>query len=238
MTQTLENRVLLVQFRSDMQDKLREEKVIRLRVPEEYQLETVDALTTNLSECDPQQYIAIILGGSSDVCLSDHLPINRKIEINFGIFLDGILKYDVPTLGICFGLQVIGYHLDTPLAEKDAQQEMGTIEVQILEQHDPLFKGVPHQFYLQAAHHDALLRLPRGAVHLAKSEACPVQIFRMGKYVYAVQGHPERLLDDVRSHAEHASRKGYGAQGELHESLYGPALITNFLEIAKQHALQ
>ena len=111
---------------------------------------------------------------------------------------------------------------------------MGTIDVDILEKSDPIFKGIPKQFYLQAAHHDALLRLPRGAVHLARSKACPVQMFRRGNYVYAAQGHPERLLENVRSHAEHASRQGYGAKGELHESPYGPVLITNFLKIAKQ----
>ena len=48
-------------------------------------------------------------------------------------------------------------------------------------------------------HKDSITMLPPGAVHLATSEACRVQAFRVGAAAWGVQFHPEasaaRLAD-------------------------------------------
>ena len=40
-------------------------------------------------------------------------------------------------------------------------------------------------------HHDSITKLPPGAVHLATSESCRVQAFRLGATAWGVQFHPE-----------------------------------------------
>ena len=49
-------------------------------------------------------------------------------------------------------------------------------------------------------HQDSITTLPPGAVHLATSDACRVQAFRVGAAAWGVQFHPEAAaarLDDV-----------------------------------------
>ena len=62
-------------------------------------------------------------------------------------------------------------------------------------QQDPLLRGLPATFDAFTGHKEAVSRLPRHAVLLASSPACPVQAFRIGSHVYATQFHPE--LDAV-----------------------------------------
>ena len=56
---------------------------------------------------------------------------------------------------------------------------------------DPLFEGLPETFEAFGGHKEALSTVPRTAVVLATSQACPVQAFRVGSNVYATQFHPE-----------------------------------------------
>ena len=56
---------------------------------------------------------------------------------------------------------------------------------------DPLLAGLPRTFSAFVGHKEALRALPLGAVLLAGSPACPVQMFRIGQHQYATQFHPE-----------------------------------------------
>ncbi len=50
---------------------------------------------------------------------------------------------------------------------------------------------LPDRFEALAGHKEATERLPAEAVLLASSDGCPVQVYRVGRRVYATQFHPE-----------------------------------------------
>lgn len=226
--------VLLVQFRRDIWAMQNEYEILRRRIPE--RIVTVDALTEDLSSRNPCDYLAVILGGSGDICLSDYDPINQTIKRHTGKFLDRILEEHTPALGLCFGTQYVGYHLQTPFAEKYKQKEVGTVEVFVVDaqKKDPLFTNVPRNFFLQAGHHDALFEVPEGAQLLAINHRCPVQIFRLNNF-YGFQGHPESTLEDVRERYKKAADRGYALTHAIQESPYGPVLMNNFMAFARKY---
>ena len=50
---------------------------------------------------------------------------------------------------------------------------------------------LPERFEALVGHKEATERLPDDAVLLASSSGCPVQVYRVGRRVYATQFHPE-----------------------------------------------
>lgn len=74
---------------------------------------------------------------------------------------------------------------------------------------DPLLQGLPHIFDAYVGHKEACSTLPPNVVLLASSPACPVQMFRIGRHMYATQFHPEldlpALLDRLAVYDRHGS---------------------------------
>jgi GMP synthase (glutamine-hydrolysing) len=56
---------------------------------------------------------------------------------------------------------------------------------------DPLLEGMPDRFRVFLGHKEACDSVPAGCVLLATNAACPVQMFRLGRNIYATQFHPE-----------------------------------------------
>lgn len=106
---------------------------------------------------------------------------------------------DVPVFGVCLGCQLLAdAHGGTvaPLAEA----EIGIIDFALTDagRADPLFAGLPPSPLTMQWHLNAVTALPSGATHLARSPACEVQAFRIGKRGYGVQFHMEVNKDLVR----------------------------------------
>src|SRR5690606_15822903 len=60
---------------------------------------------------------------------------------------------------------------------------------------DPVLADVPVRFEAYVGHKEACTVLPPGAVLLASSAACPVQMLRLGTNQYVTQFHPEMDYD-------------------------------------------
>ena len=75
----------------------------------------------------------------------------------------------VPVLGVCFGHQLIGHALGTPVVKSPLGREIGTVEVDLTPagRADPLFAGAPERLSVQTTHEDVLQALPPGATLLA-----------------------------------------------------------------------
>ena len=123
------------------------------------------------------------------------------------------LEAQIPILGICLGNQLLAHWLGGKVSA--GRWEIGWLPVAVNEsgRDDPLLAGMGGSFYAFLWHGDQVTRLPDGAVLLASSEICPVQIFRLqGKPVWGVQFNPQYdpvIAEGVIRAAKTLAGRGY-----------------------------
>ena len=101
-----------------------------------------------------------------------------------------LLDLGVPTLGICYGMQLLVLHFGG-LVETASEQEYGRAELAVSIQ-DPLFEGVPAKSVVWMSHGDRVVRLPRGFEVLGTSSNSPFAAVRdRERSIYGLQFHPE-----------------------------------------------
>ena len=79
---------------------------------------------------------------------------------------------------------------------------------------DPLLHGCPDSFDAFVGHKEAAQDLPAGATHLLASAACPYQMIRHGRNVYATQFHPEADASVFHVRIDIYKHRGYFAPAE------------------------
>jgi GMP synthase (glutamine-hydrolysing) len=103
---------------------------------------------------------------------------------------DTVLKLNVPTLGICYGMQLFS-HLRSGKINRGESREYGACEIEVLSG-GGLFAGFKkgEKASVWMSHGDSVQVPPRGAILTARSERNPVVSFSLGNF-HAVQFHPE-----------------------------------------------
>jgi GMP synthase (glutamine-hydrolysing) len=150
---------------------------------------------TGIPELCVDDYAAIIVGGSPfDISTPEDQkqPVQLKIESDFARLFDSVVKQDLPFLGACSGCGLLGSYLGTPISRKYGEPVGGAVVSVTHEgRRDDLLADFPDQIAVLCGHKEACDHVPQGAVLLLSGEDCPVQMFRVGKNVYATQFHPE-----------------------------------------------
>ncbi len=147
-------------------------------------------------DLDLSSYSGVIVGGGPG-CVSDppekKTPVEARIEAEVLGLMPQICAQDVPFLGCCYGIGVLGEFLGKVVSKENYSEEVGTSDCELTEagQADALLDGVPERFMAFVGHKEAMQKLPQGCVHLVSSKACPYQMVRYGQNVYATQFHPE-----------------------------------------------
>jgi len=129
-------------------------------------------------------YQGIILSGGPSSVYEEGAPLPPKALFETG----------VPILGICYGMQAMGYLLGGHVAPAQ-RREYGAAEV-TLHGSSRLFKGIEpeHDGRLSVwmSHGDTVLRPPKGFEMLGSTPNCPVAAMAdEHRRLYAVQFHPE-----------------------------------------------
>jgi GMP synthase (glutamine-hydrolysing) len=162
------------------------------------------------------------------------------VEAELSALLDTVVARDVPFLGACYGIGVLGTH-EGAVVDRTYSEPIGRVPVTLTPQGraDPLLADLPDRFEAFVGHKEAVLRLPPHAVPLASSPACPVQAFRVGRNVYATQFHPELDVHGLCTRIEVYKHSGYF---EPHEAdtlkamardshvLEPPKILTRFVQ--------
>jgi GMP synthase (glutamine-hydrolysing) len=148
-----------------------------------------------------------------------------------------------PTLGICYGHQLLGYALGGAVEENPLGWELGTVEVRLEEpaSMDELLAGFAPTMRVHASHTQAVLRLPNGAIRLASSSRDANQAFRVGKSAWGVQFHPEFDSEIVQAYIQHC-RARLIADGqdperliqESHDTAFGAEILRRFVRVTKR----
>jgi GMP synthase (glutamine-hydrolysing) len=154
-----------------------------------------------LPDLDLDDYSGIVVGGSP-FTVSDPEPqkteSQRRVERELAGLLDDVIARDLPFLGACYGIGLLGTH-QHGVVDRRWSEPIGRIRVSLTEEgaDDPVFSVLPESFDAFVGHKEACTELPPGAVLLATGERCPVQAFRIGRNVYATQFHPELTVDGI-----------------------------------------
>jgi GMP synthase (glutamine-hydrolysing) len=174
-----------------------------------------------LETVDPAAFAGIVVGGSPfNVTTAEDRkhPVQRRVECELAQLAEVALDIDLPLLLTCYGIgvltRVLGGKVGTLHGEETAAVEIELTEAGLA---DPLVGVLPERFDALVGHKEATERLPDGAVLLASSAACPVQIYRAGPRVYATQFHPEVSTTDFIARAEVYRHHGYFPASELRE---------------------
>lgn len=147
-------------------------------------------------------------------------PVQHRVESEFAALLDEVVARDFPFLGACYGVGTVGAFLGATIDRTHAEP-VSVVAVTMTDAGaaDPLLHGLPRTFEAFVGHKEAISSLPASAVLLASSPLCPVQMFRVGRNVYATQFHPELDVDGITTRIHAYADHGYFAPHELHVTL-------------------
>jgi GMP synthase (glutamine-hydrolysing) len=109
-----------------------------------------------------------------------------------------IFDLGIPTLGICYGMQLACQALGGEV-KPGSSREFGRADCRILDA-DTLFDGLPDEMVVWMSHGDQVQKVSDEWIRLAATETCPLAGVRhRNKPVYCIQFHPEV------SHTPHGS---------------------------------
>ena len=166
-------------------------QLIARRVREQGVYCEVKPYTTPLADLRAMDPIGIIFTGGPN---SVYLPESPHVDPD-------IFTWGVPILGICYGCQLMAYHLGGRVvpATADSAREYGKTETEFSAD-CKLFQGLPEKGVTWMSHGDYMEQVPAGFRLCAHSAACPsVAIADEARGFYGVQFHPEV------NHTEHGT---------------------------------
>jgi GMP synthase (glutamine-hydrolysing) len=104
----------------------------------------------------------------------------------------GLFELGVPTLGICYGMQLMAQDLGGRV-ERTGVSEFGKTEIRAdAGVESELFKGLPPEQTGWMSHRDSVAAAPTGARVTAGSPSAPIAAFEdPQRLLYGVQFHPE-----------------------------------------------
>ncbi|SDQ19376.1 GMP synthase (glutamine-hydrolysing) [Microbacterium sp. cf332] len=146
--------------------------------------------------------------------------VQRRVEAEFSVLLDRVVARDSPFLGACYGIGTVGAYLGATI-DRRFGEPISVVDVELSDagRADPLLASLPDAFSAFVGHKEAISALPTTATLLASSAGCPVQMFRVGRNVYATQFHPELDLDGITTRIHAYADYGYFAADELESTL-------------------
>ncbi len=240
--------ILLVQFRVEAQAAELERRSIVREVGEGVALATLSALDEKIDWHTPalilQPYQGVIFGGSGDFDFDGGRLDTDAARVMSGVLLerlrpllDYLFCHDVPTLGICFGHQLLGTFAGAQVVCDAAQGKTKSHPVAIVpDRHNgSLLSGVPATFDGHYIHKDVLDRLPDGAELLGHGgDACRYSVLRYRKNIYTTQFHPELTFDDVLVRID--TFPGYLPEGVTAEQVFSReahsnTILSNFAKL-------
>lgn len=119
-------------------------------------------------------------------------PGRPDAEADFGVCAEAIRQCEVPLLGVCLGLQGIGW-VDGGTVERVPEPMHGRLS-EVEHDSSPLFAGIPSPFKAVRYHSLGLTRpLPPTLREIATSDGVPMAVEHKTRPQWGVQFHPESI---------------------------------------------
>lgn len=247
--------ILAIQFRRNPSSLTYEQHCITRAVTPACDVAFVSGITTELDWHYPEvimkDYSGVILGGSGDFDfdggrLDDDPDRQMSYELlgRLRPLFQHLFEHDLPTLGICYGHQLLGAFAGAQVKHFPDQQKRCSHTVRLLVDTNNhfLFTNLPTSLPAFYGHKDVLDRIPEGATLLMEGgPACRISALQYKNNIYTTQFHPELTYEDMIERMKNSP--GYLPEGISLESLYQPdnssnLILKNFSQLVAQHKIQ
>lgn len=150
--------------------------------------------------------------------------------------LSAVFDAQTPTLGICFGHQLLARFCGAQVFHNPDEGKVGTYTVHLEEEATsyPLFRELPESFDAHFAHKDSVIETPKTARVLGRADRCGRSILGYSKRIYGVQFHPE--IPDAYAHERlggfaESMERSICAVAPIRETGSVSKILTNFLRL-------
>jgi GMP synthase (glutamine-hydrolysing) len=187
-------------------------------------------------------YDAVFVSGSPHGAYEDIPWIHREHDL-----LRAVAARGLPTLGLCFGSQILGSALcgrDQVFRRTSCEVGYMPLDLTPAAAEDALTKDLGRQVDMFVWHNDEVRAAHRDMRILAHSPDCPNHIWRYRDLpIWGIQGHPEVTAAQARVWFED-SRKRLEADGadvdalktQAHDAAAAKTMLHNFIAVAAAHA--
>lgn len=188
----------------------------------------------------PSDYDGIVVTGSHEM-VTDRAEWSERTAQ----WLAGAVRAEVPTLGICYGHQLLAHAFGGRVGDNPNGFEYGTVAItpNAFGAQDPLLGSFQGPFKAHMCHQQSVLELPKGAVPLASSRKDPCAAFAICRCAWGVQFHPEfdsRILKAyVLRYKDELAAHGLDVQeifGSSMETGCGHEVFQRFLDLIEQRS--
>lgn len=225
--------IAVIQFRTDA-SKQHEQSCFDKYLPDA-DLKYLSIFSDDISFDEPEELLAsydkVVLAGSGELLLSRGDSETEKVYEKIRPLMEYVLRTDFPTLGVCFGHQLLGKTLSGEVKNDKSQAEAGLQQVYFNEEglKDSIFKNINSPISAAMGHEDSVTSLPKNVVLLAHSDKCPIQAFRHGNNVYGVQFHVELDQNDLAERLKmYAQYEQYQLGYDATHGINGSRVLRNF----------
>jgi len=203
--------ILCIQFRINPDSVAHERACMQREVGVYVDLEFKNALDNSIDWNQPadlmKDFQGVILGGSGELYFDgekDQADPARKMSYELVEKLRALFVYlfenDIPTLGICYGHQLLGAFAGAQVTCDKNQQKTKSHELKLMVDKNNyfLFSDLPESFRAHYGHKDSLDRIPEGAVLLMHGgDECKFSALQYKNNIFTTQFHPELTFADM-----------------------------------------
>lgn len=156
-------------------------QLIARRIREQQVYCEIHPFNANLSDFDDHPPKGVVLSGGP-------MSVNDAGAPHLNTHL---YDWNVPVLGVCYGLQLIAHTIIPGSVAKAAKREFGRARI-IIDENNVLFKGIDNNSIVWMSHGDHINQLPPDFCVIAHTENAPIAAVRhLSKPIFGVQFHPE-----------------------------------------------
>lgn len=224
--------IIVIQFRVNQESIDHEKRCLQQQLGDQVNIQFLSALDSTIDWFLPEKifegFSGIILGGSGNLDFDGGETQRDAIRQLSETVLDRlwptfqyIFDNDIPTLGICYGHQIIGAFAGAKVKCSPEQAKICSQELKFMVNKDEyfLFSNLPDSFSAHYGHKDVLDRVPDGAtLLLSGGEKCQVSALQYKNNIFTVQFHPELTYTDMIERIK--SSPGYLPEGVVVEELF------------------
>jgi GMP synthase (glutamine-hydrolysing) len=140
----------------------------------------------------------------------------------------------IPTLGLCFGHQLIADVIGGAVTKDSSLAETGIAEISLTKagKKDQLLQNMDECFPAVVGHKVSVTDLPDNCTKLAESDCCPIQAFRFQDVIYGFQFHPELTEKTLNDRLEmYPEYKDYDLENSFNQPIKAQQIIANAVDI-------